>query len=156
MKIVVFGAGAWGTALAVRAAARHEVTLWARDASQAHAMAAARENRRYLPGAALPPSITVRADAEASLAALVASHDLAIVATPMAGLRGMLTALRDTRRPLAWLCKGFEAGTGLLGHEIRAEVAPNLPAGALSGPSFAQEVARGQPTALRRTRALAG
>jgi glycerol-3-phosphate dehydrogenase (NAD(P)+) len=148
MKIVVFGAGAWGTALAASAAARHEVTLWARDAAQARAIAAARENRRYLPDVALPPSMAVRADAAASLLALAQAHDLAIVATPMAGLRDMLTALRDAGRPVAWLCKGFEAGTGLLGHEIRAEVAPHLAAGALSGPSFAQEVARGQPTAL--------
>jgi len=66
----------------------------------------------------------------------------------MAGLREMLTALRDVPRPVAWLCKGFETPTGLLGHEIRAEVAPALAGGALSGPSFAQEVATGQPTAL--------
>ena len=148
MKIVVFGAGAWGTALAVSAAARHEVTLWARDAAQARTIASARENRRYLPGVALPPSMTVRADAAALIADLAQSHELCIIATPMAGLREMLTALRQAGRPVAWLCKGFEAGTGLLGHEIRAEVAPHLPAGALSGPSFAQEVARGQPTAL--------
>jgi glycerol-3-phosphate dehydrogenase (NAD(P)+) len=70
----------------------------------------------------------------------------------MAGLRGMLGALRDTRVPVAWLCKCFEAPQtrpyGLLGHEIRAEVAPRLAAGVLSGPSFAQEVAAGKPTAL--------
>jgi glycerol-3-phosphate dehydrogenase (NAD(P)+) len=70
----------------------------------------------------------------------------------MAGLRGLLQALRDCKAPVAWLCKGFEAPVsqpfGLLGHEVRAEVAPGLLAGALSGPSFAQEVARGQPTAL--------
>ena len=66
----------------------------------------------------------------------------------MAGLRGMLQALRGTAVPVAWLCKGFEAGTGLLGHEVQAEVAPGLRGGALSGPSFAQEVARGQPSAL--------
>ena len=75
-----------------------------------------------------------------------------IVATPMAGLRETLTALRDCPQPVAWLCKGFEAPVsqpyGLLGHEIRAEVAPGLAAGALSRPSFAQEVAAGQPTAL--------
>ena len=148
MKIVVFGAGAWGTALAVSAAARHEVTLWARDAAQARAIAADRENRRYLPGVPLPEAIRVSGEASQQLPALAAAHELAIVATPMAGLRAMLVALRDTARPVAWLCKGFEASTGLLGHEIRAEVAPDLPAGALSGPSFAQEVARGQPTAL--------
>jgi glycerol-3-phosphate dehydrogenase (NAD(P)+) len=148
MKILVIGAGAWGTALAVSSASRHQVTLWARDAAQLAGMRSERVNARYLPGAALPPSITVRADAAASLAALAQSHELSILATPMAGLREMLAALQGAGRPVAWLCKGFEAGTGLLGHEIRAEVAPSLPAGALSGPSFAQEVARGQPTAL--------
>ena len=146
MKILVLGAGAWGTALAVNAAARHDLTLWARDAAQAEALRADRENRRYLPGIALPASLAV---SEASdLQALAAGHDLILIATPMAGLRGMLSQLQALARPVAWLCKGFEAGSGRLGHEIAAEVAPRLPAGALSGPSFAQEVARGQPTAL--------
>lgn len=77
--------------------------------------------------------------------------DLCIVATPTAALRGMLQALAGTSVPVAWLCKGFEAsaqGVGLMPHEVQAQVAPQLRAGALSGPSFAQEVASGQPTAL--------
>ncbi len=150
MKILVLGAGAWGTALAVSAASRHAVTLWARDPAQARALHADRENRRYLPGIALPARITVEAAADG--ASLAGGHDLVIIATPMAGLRGLLSALADAAVPIAWLCKGFEAGgepaRGLLGHEIQAEVAPRLAAGALSGPSFALEVARGQPTAL--------
>lgn len=152
MKIAVLGAGAWGTALAASAAGRHAVTLWARDPAQAIAMARARENARYLPGIALPPAIEVSSDAVATLPALAQAHDLVLVATPMAGLRPMLGQLAGCQRPLAWLCKGFEAdggiGPGLLGHEIRAQVAPALRAGVLSGPSFAEEVARGQPTAL--------
>jgi glycerol-3-phosphate dehydrogenase (NAD(P)+) len=83
---------------------------------------------------------------------LMAGADLVIVATPMAGLRAMLTSLATCRVPVAWLCKGFEAATsetfGLLAHEVQAQVAPDLIAGVLSGPSFALEVARGQPTAL--------
>lgn len=150
MKIIVFGAGAWGTALAVTAAARHEVTLWARDPGQAQALAAARENPRYLPGMTLPGSLQLRSGAE--VASLAADADLAIIATPMAGLRDMLARLRAHAGPVAWLCKGFEApvggADGLLGHEIKAQVAPRLRGGVLSGPSFAQEVARGQPTAL--------
>jgi glycerol-3-phosphate dehydrogenase (NAD(P)+) len=79
-----------------------------------------------------------------------------VVATPMAALRGMLGVLAEQRVPVAWLCKGFEAplkpsnseSFGLLPHEIRGQVAPDLIAGVLSGPSFAQEVARHQPTAL--------
>lgn len=152
MKIMVFGAGAWGTALAVIASARHEVTLWARDPAQARALQSQRENRRYLPGIALPAGLAVTAEPFEQLGAALAGADVAMIATPMAGLRDMLTRLRDHPGPVAWLCKGFEApvadGYGLLGHEIRAQVAPGLKGGVLSGPSFAQEVARGQPTAL--------
>ncbi|MCW5649242.1 MAG: NAD(P)-dependent glycerol-3-phosphate dehydrogenase [Ramlibacter sp.] len=152
MKIIVIGAGAWGTALAVSAAPRHAVTLWARDPSQATALAADRENTRYLPGVALPQGVGVSGEPVASLRDLVQAHDLAVVATPMAGLRGTLLALQGCGVPLAWLCKGFESpqagADGLLAHEILAQVAPDLAAGALSGPSFAQEVAHGQPSAL--------
>jgi glycerol-3-phosphate dehydrogenase (NAD(P)+) len=156
MKIIVIGAGAWGTALAVSAGrnpqARHAVTLWARDGAQACAMQAQRVNTRYLPGIALPPALSVSSLASAQLGSLVAESDLVIVATPMAGLRGMLALLQNCRVPVAWLCKGFEAPApdafGLLAHEIQAQVAPDLIAGVLSGPSFAQEVACGQPTAL--------
>jgi glycerol-3-phosphate dehydrogenase (NAD(P)+) len=152
MKILVLGAGAWGTALAISAAPRQRVTLWARDAAQAAAIAADGENRRYLPGFAVPASVAVLDGPSAALPVLAQQHDLVIVGTPMAGLRGMLQVLAGCSRPLAWLCKGFEkpvsGAHGLLGHEIRAEVAPALQAGILSGPSFAQEVARGQPTAL--------
>ena len=152
MKIAVFAAGAWGTAIAVSAAARHSVSLWARDASLAQALAAQRENRRYLPGIPLPASLAICCDPVQDIAALAAASDLTIIATPMAGLRQMLVLLRGHRGPVAWLCKGFEASIdgahGLMGHEIMAQVAPDLRAGVLSGPSFAQEVARGQPTAL--------
>ncbi|MBP8102406.1 MAG: NAD(P)H-dependent glycerol-3-phosphate dehydrogenase, partial [Burkholderiaceae bacterium] len=157
MKIIVFGAGAWGTALAVSAARHpdgHAVELWARDAAQATAMHGRRENARYLPGIALPQALTVRCAPAVELDA--SSADLVIVATPMAGLRDTLTALQACAAPVAWLCKGFEAPqtgsdpatVGMLGHEIRASVAPRLKAGVLSGPSFALEVAKGQPTAL--------
>lgn len=151
MRIVVFGAGAWGTALAIGAAARHEVTLWARDAAQADALSRDRENRRYLPDAALPPGLAV-AGPSADPVALAQEAGLAVIATPMAALREWLTRVSGVATPVAWLCKGFESPAshpwGLLGHEIRAEVAPRLQAGVLSGPSFAQEVAAGRPTAL--------
>ena len=153
MKIVVLGAGAWGTALAINAAASaagHAVHLWARDVAQAAAMQQQRANSRYLPGVAFPPALQVHSGAFDSLAV---DADLLIIATPMAGLRDMLLQLRGSRVPVAWLCKGFEApqspgSAGLLGHEVCAEVAPDLVAGAFSGPSFALEVARGQPAAL--------
>lgn len=148
MDIAVVGAGAWGTALAI-SAARHgrAVTLWARDAAQAQALSAERQNRRYLPGIELPSGLRVTSGE-------LPRADLYVVASPMAGLRGWLTRLADQQAQVAWLCKGFEqarpgsAAHGLLGHEIAAEVAPRLACGVLSGPSFAQEVARGQPTAV--------
>lgn len=154
MKLAVLGAGAWGTALAVNAAAAsHDVTLWARDAQQAAEMRLQGVNGRYLPGVAFPPSLSV-VGGELEQRALLDSS-LFVVATPMAGLRGMLQQLAEVRAPVAWLCKGFEApqsgattGAGLLGHEVCRLVAPALRSGVLSGPSFAQEVALGQPTAL--------
>jgi len=151
MKISVLGAGAWGTALAVNAAARHEVTLWARDPAQARAIDAARENARYLPGIVLPAALAIDAGDPAVLAA---GADLVIVATPMAALRDMLTVLSLNASPLAWLCKGVEpaqgngGAVGLLAHEVHRQVASGIMAGVLSGPSFALEVAQGRPTAL--------
>lgn len=172
MKIVVLGAGAWGTALALSACkdptSQHHVTLWARDAAQAAAMQARRENARYLPGVTLPSALGIscanlpgagaapnglNSATQDSFGALIGGADLIILATPMAGLRAMLAHLSACRVPVVWLCKGFEAAQssesfGLLAHEIQAQVAPDLIAGGLSGPSFALEVARGQPTAL--------
>ncbi|NVO07322.1 MAG: NAD(P)-dependent glycerol-3-phosphate dehydrogenase [Rhodoferax sp.] len=155
MKILVLGAGAWGTALALSAAQapqRHRVGLWARDAAQAAAMQASRSNARYLPGPALPPGLDILNGDLAALTEQLAQQDLLVIASPMAGLREMLTQLRLSRVPVVWLCKGFETerddSFGLLGHEVQAQVAPALQAGVLSGPSFAQEVAQGKPTAL--------
>jgi glycerol-3-phosphate dehydrogenase (NAD(P)+) len=155
MHIAVLGAGAWGTALAISAARQgHRVHLWARDAAQAADMQAHRDNRRYLAGHAFPAALAVGDGPLSTTASPLQGADLVVIATPMAGLRGMLEQLRSATAPVAWLCKGFEAvpagvqAPGLLGHEIRQQVAPELRAGVLSGPSFAQEVARGQPTAL--------
>ena len=143
--VVVLGAGAWGTALALAAARRQPVLLWARDAQQAAAMQAERVNARYLPGVALPPALHISAELPQALAAC--AEGLVIIGTPMAGLRSTLAWLPVGARVL-WLCKGFEAGSGALGHEIAAALRPDLRSGMLSGPSFALEVARGQPTAL--------
>ena len=145
--LVVLGAGAWGTALAVAAGRRHPVLLWARDAAQVAAMQARQVNARYLPGVALPPTVCVTEDLPQALAACADADALSIVGTPMAGLRPTLAWLPPGARVL-WLCKGFEAGSGALGHEIAAALRPDLHCGVLSGPSFALEVARGQPTAL--------
>ena len=153
MKLLVVGAGAWGTALAVQAASRHEVTLWARDAARIQNMQQLRENQHYLPGRVLPASLHL---SHAPFSEVLSGIDLTVLATPMASLRLGLQALEPWQKqtPLAWLCKGFEAaqsatrGQGLLAHEVQAEVAPSMLAGVLSGPSFAQEVAAGQPAAL--------
>ncbi|WP_427915209.1 NAD(P)H-dependent glycerol-3-phosphate dehydrogenase [Ramlibacter sp. MMS24-I3-19] len=146
MKLLVLGAGAWGTALATNAARQHEVSLWARDAALADTLRSQRCNTKYLPGIDLPEGLQV---ASGDPAALARGTDLVIVATAMAGLRSTLQALAACEAPVAWLCKGFESGSaGLLGHEVQAQVAPALLGGALTGPSFAQEVARRQPTAL--------
>lgn len=146
MKISVLGAGAWGTALAVQAAnAGHDVSLWGRDASAVAQMRASRRNAAYLPGSELPAALALTADRSEAIAH--AAQGLTIVATPMSGLRETLAALPPAQRVL-WLCKGFEAGSGLLGHEIARELQPSMRVGVLSGPSFAQEVAAGRPTAL--------
>ena len=118
------------------------------------AMQASRCNLRYLPGHAFPDALHVRTwpSGSLSVSGLAADADLIIVSTPTAALRPTLQALAGIRVPVVWLCKGFEAsataGQGLMPHEVQAQVAPDLLAGALSGPSFAQEVANGQPTAL--------
>jgi glycerol-3-phosphate dehydrogenase (NAD(P)+) len=155
MNITVIGAGAWGTALAISLSAHHRVTLWARDAAQIEAMRATRCNQRYLPDIPLPDNLELNAD----FAGAMAAADLAIIAVPSAALRSTLQQLAHTpHRPfdklmagfgVIWLCKGFEAETSLLPHQVAAEVLPQgMPCGVLSGPSFAQEVARGLPSAL--------
>lgn len=145
MKVAVYGAGAWGTALAMAAAQRHDVLLWARDAELVRQMQASRRNARYLGQVVLPPTLRVTHDAVEAQAH--GEDGLNVIATPMAALRQQLLAL-PSHRPVLWLCKGFEAGTGALGHEVARQLRPHAAGGVLSGPSFALEVARGQPTAL--------
>ena len=151
MQITIIGAGAWGTALAIAASrppAVHRVVLYARDATQAQAMQQERCNARYLPGIELPAALTIASGPLDPLLTQARAEDLFIIATPMAGLRSALQSLQGVPASVAWLCKGFEADTGLMPHEVQAQAAPQLQAGALNGPSFALEVARAQPTAL--------
>lgn len=149
-NVTVLGAGAWGTAVAMALAQRHEVLLWGRNAAQQQEMAAARENRHYLPGQPFPAALQVGSDFDAALAHVAAPGSLLIAACPVAGLRPLLEQLKTRKIPnLVWLCKGFEYETGLLPHQIVRQVLGDaVPSGALSGPSFAQEVARGLPAAL--------
>ncbi len=146
MNLTVLGAGAWGTALAVSSAARQPTRLWARDAAQVAQMSATRTNAAYLPGIALPDALQIDADFDAALAH--ARGGLVIVATPMAALAEMLRRVGPHAGGVLWLSKGFEQRSGRLGHEIARALAPGGRVGVLSGPSFAIEVARAQPTAL--------
>ncbi|MDM9561760.1 NAD(P)H-dependent glycerol-3-phosphate dehydrogenase [Bordetella petrii] len=160
LSVAVLGAGSWGTALAAVASRRHRTVLWARDAAQAGAMADTRENARYLPGVVLPDALAVTSDLSAALAPLAAdpTRALIILGVPVAGLdatcrelAARLPALGLAQTPVVWTCKGFEADTARLPHEIVAEAlagTPDIAGGVLSGPSFAREVAQGLPVAL--------
>lgn len=161
LPVAVLGAGAWGTAMACALAARgpaaHRVTLWARAPALARELHAQRENGRYLPGCPLPPALEVASDLGAALAPVQArpAAGLIVVATPTAGLRPTLQALAAQGLAagalLVWLCKGFERDTHHMAHQIVAAEwgeAALQASGPLSGPSFAEEVARGLPTAL--------
>ena len=143
-RIAVLGAGAWGTSIATVLARRLEVALWAQRAEQAQALSATRRNERYLPGVEIPRAVRVTSD----LSHALDGARLALVATPAAGLRDVLQRL-ERPRAVVWLCKGFEEDTGLLPHQVAAEtLGEGVDCGVLSGPSFADEVARGLPCAL--------
>ena len=146
LKLTIIAAGAWGTSLAIALSSRHQVTLWTRESDVTRDMQEKRENRRFLPGFALPDSLSIGVD----LAAAVNDADLLIIAAPLVGLRATLRQLRESGplRPLIWVCKGFEPGTGKLPHQVVEEELGNaVPYGVLTGPSFAEEVAKGLPTA---------
>ena len=148
--VAILGAGAWGTALAIhlstRAHAKPAVRLWARSREQADAMTQSRSNDAYLKGVRLPASVDVTADLIDA-----ARADVLVVATPVSALvavvRDLLGAGAD--RPLVWLSKGFvegDDGWTLPHRQIGAMWRTAV--GVVSGPSFAEEVARGLPTAL--------
>ncbi len=147
MSIAVLGAGAWGTALAIRLANSRPVVLWTRSAEHAVAMGRERENCRYLPSFPLPAGLSVSAD----LANAASNADLLIAAVPSNAFRPLAVSLRQlgSAKPIVWLCKGLETGSHKLPHEVLAEAWPDHPpAAVLSGPSFAKEVALGLPAAL--------
>jgi len=147
MNVAVLGAGAWGTAMAVHLSARHAVALWMRSDAQRMELERTHANARYLPGVTLPAAISPTTD----LADAVRSAGLILVAVPTAGLRLTLAALKPVRGtvPVIWLCKGFEPSRAQLPHQVcAAELGEGQLCGVLSGPSFAEEVARGLPAAL--------
>ena len=114
MKLAILGAGAWGTALAIAFAEHNAVTLWSRETDVAADLLLQRENRRFFPGYFLPSSVQVATE----FASALAGAEVVLVATPMAGLRPTLEHLRAVgcQLPVLWVCKGFEAGSGLLAH----------------------------------------
>jgi glycerol-3-phosphate dehydrogenase (NAD(P)+) len=146
VNLTILGGGAWGTALASSTAGRHSTCLWARDAALTQLIRGSRSNPRYLPGVALPNELRIESDFDAAVDH--ARLGLIIIATPVAALEEMLRRLGGTGPGVFWLCKGFDQQSGLMGHEILRCVGAVARAGVLSGPSFAIEVARGQPTAL--------
>lgn len=154
MNITVFGAGAWGTAVAAHMSSLHDVVLWGRDSAVLDSIAGQHENPRYLAGIQLSASLKVQKSFP-----LAAQHSLGmpsslwVLGTPMGALRQTLTQLLqvapvDQWPPLIWLCKGFEADSGLMPHQVVEAVLGKPYGGALTGPSFAAEVARGLPCAL--------
>lgn len=145
MNIGVMGAGAWGSALAIHFALHgHQVALWTHNAEHARALVADGENKRYLPGFPLPAALHIDTTLH--------NADVIIIATPMAALRQSAERLQATglaQTPVLAACKGFEQQSGLLPHQVLADVLTTNPCiGVLSGPSFAQELAQQLPCAV--------
>jgi glycerol-3-phosphate dehydrogenase (NAD(P)+) len=146
VNVAILGAGAWGTALAASWSAAHRVRLWTRAKVDADALAASRESR-YLPGVRIPEAVAIATQLDRA----VEGAELVVVATSTEGLRETATRVHALHRTpaLAWACKGFERSTSLLPHQVVAQALPEArQVGAISGPSFAMEVARGLPTAV--------
>ena len=148
-KVAVLGAGSWGTALAALIARHgHPTVLWGRDPAMVAAIDGDHENRRYLPGIALPGSLR----ATTSLAEALAGAGLVLVVVPSHAFAETLRALaplRPAQAGVAWATKGFEPGSGRFLHEVAGEVLGEaVPLAVVTGPSFAKEVAEGLPTAL--------
>ncbi|MEX2202398.1 MAG: NAD(P)H-dependent glycerol-3-phosphate dehydrogenase [Dongiaceae bacterium] len=153
-RIVVLGAGAWGTALAIAAhRAGRKVTLCARRDEQAASIASCRVNETYLPGCRIDPAIAVTSDL-----AIVADADAVLLALPAQHLRAALERIEDSwNKAAAVICaKGIERTTGLLMPEIVAECLPGQKLAMLSGPTFAAEVARDLPAAVTLAASDAG
>lgn len=151
MHIGVFGAGAWGTALAAHIAQQHPVTLWARNQQLVDEINTRHENNRYLPDYTLPLQLRASSDFIATLTHTQAG--LNIIATPLSGLATLCKLMMQAGKipqQLVWVCKGIEPNTLALPHEIilRELGETDCATGTLSGPSFAQEVASNLPCAL--------
>lgn len=145
MTVSVLGAGSFGTALAISLSSNGPVALWARDAAQADAMQTGRENTQRLPGFRLPDGLSVTSDLTNAC-----KHQTLLLAVPMQKLRGFLTENAALLRghSLVACCKGIELSTGLGPVAVISACVPNSNPALMTGPSFAQDIAKGLPTAL--------
>jgi glycerol-3-phosphate dehydrogenase (NAD(P)+) len=145
MKITVLGAGAWGTALArLLYQGKHAVTLWGHSPEHLSDLRSAGCNERYLPGIELPRELVFEGDIKKAIEAA----DGLVVAVPSQAFREVTRNLADYAGPIVSVTKGIEYQTGLTMCGILAENAPRAKCAALSGPTFAIEVARDIPTAI--------
>ena len=144
MKLGVLGGGAWGTALAqVAATGGRDTLLWAREPEVVASVNSAHESSMYLAGIPLEPAIRATADL-----ADLAACDALLVVTPAQHMRSVLTAAPVEGRALLLCWKGIEEHTGALLHDVAHQACPDAHIAVLSGPSFADEVAKGLPTAV--------
>lgn len=147
-KVAVYGAGSWGTALALQLARNGvDVLLWDRRQQRADTLNSARENAKFLPGIAFPDNIQCTASIKQM--AEFAVHQLIVV--PSEGFRSLIHLIKPYlhgHHKISWATKGIEVGSGLLLHQIVQEEIPGHEYAVVSGPTFALEVARGLPTAM--------
>jgi glycerol-3-phosphate dehydrogenase (NAD(P)+) len=145
MKVTVLGAGAWGTALAkLLYESEHAVTLWGHDPKRLEELGRSGRNERYLPGVNLPRDWTLEPDASRALE----GSEAVIAAIPSKAFREVTGRLADFKGVVVSVTKGIEHESGLTMSGVLAETAPKAGRAALSGPTFALEVARGIPTAI--------
>jgi glycerol-3-phosphate dehydrogenase (NAD(P)+) len=143
-RLAVIGGGAWGTALAqVVATGGRDTLLWAREPEVVEAVNSSHENPVFLAGQKLDPAI--RATAEL---AELEQCDAWLVVTPAQHMRAVLEAAPQCGKPMILCSKGIEERSGQLLHDVARAACPDAPVAALSGPSFADEVAAGLPTAV--------
>ncbi|MGQ0502449.1 MAG: NAD(P)H-dependent glycerol-3-phosphate dehydrogenase [Panacagrimonas sp.] len=149
LRLAVIGAGSYGTAMAIQLARGGTPTqLWGRNGADLETMQRSRSNARYLPGCPFPDALAASAD----LGAVVSHADHLVVVVPSQALRETLARVAPLLRGdqgIACACKGFEAGTGRLVHQVFAEVlGDQRRLAVISGPTFAKEMGRGLPTAV--------
>ena len=145
-RVAVIGAGSWGTAVGTIIGASHPASLWVRSPELAASMAETRQNEKYLPDVQLPDGLTVTS----SLAEALQGVSIVFMAVPSHGFRAVLTDMQPLAgdvEAVVSLAKGIEMGTNLRMSQVVAEVLPGVPAGVLTGPNLAREVAQGHPAA---------